>query len=331
VVFSFFNEEDIIPELLVRMRGVLQKEMQNGNLGDYELVFVNDASTDSSREILTAESESRGDIRLVNMSRNFGVSACVLAGMEHAAGDLIVYMDADLQDPPEVIPRMLESWRSEPNVEVVHTVRTSRLGETAFKLALTKLGYWILQQVSTVDLQIEAGDFKMLSRRALNHLIALREKNPYLRGLVCWIGFRQTSVRYEREARFSGETKFPVLSPKVIRNFLSSALISFSDIPLQFSSLFGVLVSFASFIYALALAVYTVLGRNIAPFYWVAAVLMFLGGLQLLTIGMLGLYVGSIYVESKRRPNYIVESLVGFNSARPVVQAPPMIQESGRT
>lgn len=316
VVFSFYNEADVIPELVDRLRKVFDPLLSEGHVAGYELIFVNDASTDNSRKLLEQLGRERGDIRLLNMSRNFGVSPCVLAGMERAAGDAVVYMDADLQDPPETIPSLLAAYK-EGN-DVVHTVRRSRTGETKIKLLITRIGYAILKYVSTVPIQINAGDFKLLSRRAVNHLIQLREKRPFMRGLVSWIGFRQTTIYYHREARFAGRTKFQIISPKVITNFFSSALIAFSDLPLQFSSWCGALISVSSVFYSFWLIFELLRGQSIPAWAWPIAIFAFLSGVQLFSIGLLGLYIASIHVESKRRPNYIVESTYGFaNSPEP--------------
>jgi len=312
IILSFFNEAEVIPELLQRLRDVLRGELKKGCISEYELIFINDASTDVSRAMLTNESELHGDIRLINMSRNFGVSPCVFAGLDHCESDLAIFMDADLQDPPEVIPQMLEAWRSDSEVEVVHTVRYAREGETAVKMIVTRIGYRILRQFASIDLQIEAGDFKLVGSRALAQLKGLKEKRPFTRGLVSWIGFKQVSITYKREARFAGETKFPIFSLGVIRNFLSSALISFSDMPLQLSSLVGVAVSFLALLYALLIVVQKIFGFLVEPWSYVLLAVMFFSGIQLLSIGMIGLYLSAIHLESKRRPNYIVDTLVGF-------------------
>jgi glycosyltransferase involved in cell wall biosynthesis len=312
VVLSFYNEEDVLPELIRRLRKVLDAECAGQTIRDYELIFVNDASTDRSEEILKEAAQGRQDLKILTMSRNFGISPCVLAGMEYASGDLIVYMDADLQDPPEVIPTLIQTWK-EQQVDVVHTVRLSRAGESRMKLWITQVGYFILQHVSTVHLPFEAGDFKLLSRRAVNHLIQFKEKKPFMRGLVCWIGFPQATVRYRREARFSGKTKFPVYSRKVIRNFLDSALISFSDVPLQFSLFAGFLISLGAFLYLLYMLIATLRGQPLPTWSPLMVVVLLLGGTQLLTIGVLGLYINSIFLETKGRPNYIIDRTFGFD------------------
>jgi dolichol-phosphate mannosyltransferase len=312
VVLSFRNEEACIPELIARLRAVFAAERKAGHVGSHELIFVNDASTDSSEMILRAHAVGNDDIRIINMSRNFGVSPCVLAGMEFSTGDLVVYLDADLQDPPELIPELLRAWRSEPGVGVVHTVRSDREGETWIKLALTRAAYRILHMSSTIKLPVEAGDFKLLSREVVDHLVAMKEKRPFMRGLVCWVGFKQKSVTYSREARFSGATKFPVYSPKVIGNFLDSALISFSDAPLRLATVAGLLTSAMALLYILWVLVEKFRGHNLPGWSATMVAVLFLGGTQLLCTGLQGLYISSIFQESKRRPNYIIKDTFGF-------------------
>jgi dolichol-phosphate mannosyltransferase len=312
VLFSFRNEEDNIPELLRRSRAVLQREVEQGALSGYEMVFVNDASTDRSLQLLQEAAVGHDDIRVLTMSRNFGVSPCVLAGMEYSTGDAVIYLDADLQDPPELIPDLVRAWKENPGVDVVHTVRRSRAGESRIKLSITALGYRILRMASSVDIQINAGDFKLLSRRAAQELVRLREKKPFLRGMVSWIGFRQTHIEYDREARFAGKTKFPVLGIKVIGNFLESALISFSGIPLQLSTLLGFLMSLSAFALFVHVLVERLRGHNIPGWTAIMTAILFLGGMQMLMLGVVGLYLNSIYLEIKFRPNYIIESTFGF-------------------
>ena len=314
IIFSFRNEEDVLPELIRRTRAVLKQEQLNKNLSGYELIFVNDASMDNSLNILLGHAKEHGDIRIINMSRRFGVSPCVIAGMHYSSGDAVIYMDADLQDPPEIIPKLLEVWLNDSNIDVIHTVRQSRQGESAIKLFITRIGYFILNKLSSVDLPIEAGDFKLLSRRAVNHLLQLREYNPFMRGLVCWIGFKQGYVHYHREARHAGKTKFHVFSRDVINNFLGSALISFSSVPLKIAShlgLLAILVDFAVMGHAFSEKIQ---GRAIPGWTALMIVVLFLGGVQLFCAGIMGLYIHSIHEQSKNRPNYIVERTYGFPS-----------------
>lgn len=312
VVLSFRNEADVLDELVRRLRDVLGGDVVAGHLRAWELIFVNDASADGSEAILLKAAVGHDDIRILTMSRPFGVSPCVMAGFEHARGDLVVYMDADLQDPPELIPTMLEAWRTGGEIDVVHTVRIARDGETRLKLLITKIGYRILRTVSTVDLLIEAGDFKLLSRRAVDHLVAFREKKPFLRGLVAWIGLPYAVVTYRRAPRFAGRTKFRVFGLDVVRNFLESALISFSDVPLQLVSALGVLVSLGAFAFVASLGVAMLRGHVAPPWWWAIAFSLFVGGLQLLAVGTLGLYLNAVFLESKGRPPYIVHRAFGF-------------------
>lgn len=312
VILSFRNEEDVLPELIRRLRKTLTDEKTKKIIDDYELVFVNDVSTDRSLEILLSEIQNNKDVKVINMSRNFGVSPCVLAGMQYAKGDMLVYMDADLQDPPEVIPEMLRAYK-EQGVDVVNTQRISREGESKIKLMITKLGYLILKKVSMIDIKPDIGDFKLLSRRAVDYLIQLKENRPFMRGLINWIGFKQTTIQYKREKRFAGDTKFPIFSRKVIGNFFNSALISFSDMPLRLISFMGFLASMCAFVYSIYIIINKFLGHNIPGWSAIMVAILFLGGLNLLAMGILGLYINSIFIETKKRPNFIVESTFGFD------------------
>ena len=314
IVFSFRNEEENIQELVRRTRSVCADQQAARTITSYELIFVNDASTDRSREILMELAAGHGDIRIINMSRNFGVFPCTFAGFQYASGDAVIYMDSDLQDPPEVIPRLVEKWREETDVDVVHTVRTKRAGESRLKLVTTRIGYWLLKRISNFELPIEAGDFKLLSKRAVKHLIKFKEKMPYTKGLVCWVGFKQTSIAYNRDPRFAGKTKFRTLGLGAITNFSNSALISFSSIPLQLASLlgfFGCIISIPVITYVF---IEKLAGQSIPGWAAIMVAVLLLGSLQLLAIGILGLYIHSIYLEVKGRPNYIIESMHGFEN-----------------
>jgi glycosyltransferase involved in cell wall biosynthesis len=315
VVFSFRNEESNIPELLRRTRSVAQREAQRGTLSGYELIFVNDASTDGSLELLRRAADEEGDVRVVNMSRTFGHDPCLLAGMEVACGDLVVCLDADLQDPPEVIPELLRAWKENPGVEIVNTVRRSRAGESRTKLWITALGYRILRAISSIDLPIESGDFKLLTRRAVNEVVRLQEKQPFFRGMTHWIGLRQLDVPYDREARFAGRAS-PVMSRRVIRYFLESALIAFSGVPLQISTALGLLTSVAGFLVLLSSVAMAWSGSGGAGWIGLLAGALIIGGFQMLMLGVIGLYLYSMYVELKGRPNYIVEGTLGFEAHR---------------
>jgi len=307
VVVSFFNEEETLPALIERLRKVLNQERDKGMLSGYELIFVNDSSTDCSEDILITAARGHQDIKIITMSRNFGVSQCVLAGMEYSSGELVVYMDADLQDPPEVIPEMLKAWREGKDIDVVNTVRASRKGEPLLKLLLAKIGYRILRYATNINFLVEAGDFKLLSRRAVKELIRLKEKQPFLRGLIYWIGFNQISVYYHRQPRYGGKSKFPLTDYRIIRNFLY-ALISFSDMPLHFAVIAGALTT----VFAFFLLIFLVFQRSVLNCTVVLAAVAVLGGIQLLALGIVGLYVNAVLLERKNRPSYIVARTFGF-------------------
>lgn len=251
------------------------------------------------------------------MSRNFGVFPCTFAGLKFSKGDLVVYMDADLQDPPEIIPELLEKWNSEQDIDVVHTVRTDREGESRFKLGITKLGYLLLNKISNIELPVEAGDFKLLTRRVVDNMLKFKEKLPYTKGLVCWVGFKQEKVYYKREARYAGDTKFPTLGFGAIKNYANSALISFSAAPLQLASLLGIFGCVVSALMIFHVFYEKLSGQSIPGWTAIMTAVLFVGSIQLLTIGILGIYVHSIFLEVKGRPTYIVESLHGFDQQVP--------------
>lgn len=311
VVLSFYNERAIIPELLMRLRAVLRAQRQDGLIRSYELIFVNDASTDGSADLLRGEIASADDVVLVNMSRNFGVSECVYAGFRHARGDAVIYMDADLQDPPELIPTLLQHWRDDPEAEVVYTTRRRREGESAFKLLLTRIGYRFVNKISDIDLPVDSGDFKLLSRRVVDQLLAMEEKLPYIRGLVSWVGFKQVQVFYDRAPRFDGRrgTKFPVLSRRVIYGYLDRALISFSDAPLKASLILGFLFASLAGLYLIVVLFQKLMGWYEPGWPAIMATMLLLGGIQLVVLGFVGLYINVIFLEVKKRPPYIVASV----------------------
>ena len=311
VVLSFYNEENVLPELLKRLRTVFLQMIAEQTIGSYELIFVNDQSKDNSEAILRAEL-SKGDIVLVNMTRNFGVSECVMAGMSQATGDAVIYMDADLQDPPEVIPKMVAAWQAEPDVGVVYTTRTRRDGEHPVKMFITKFGYRLINSISEIELPVDSGDFKLLSRRVVDHLLELKEDKPYIRGLVSWIGYKQVQVHYEREARFDGRhnTKMPVLSKRVLYYWLDRALISFSDAPLKLMLLVGFLISIVSLGYISVVLVQKIMGWYVPGWPAIMSAVLLLGGIQIIMLGFIGLYIGAIFRETKNRPRYLIKEVL---------------------
>ncbi|MCX5740287.1 MAG: glycosyltransferase family 2 protein [Proteobacteria bacterium] len=306
VVLSFRNEADVIPELISR----LAKSLEGAGI-DYELIFVNDASTDGSLALLEALRARDPRVKILNMSRRFGVAPCVMAGMQFARGDAVVYMDTDLQDPPELIPTLVTRWRE--GADVVYTVRTSRQGESVWKMRVTRAAYRAIQLASDIELPIEAGDFKLLSRRVVDHLIALGEQDLYVRGLVTWMGFRQVAVPYERQPRGAGEAHFPLLrSWGPISSFVAG-VTSFSHAPLIAFLLLG-LAGVALSMLALALLLLAgVVGAAASSIAWLVAFGLLLWSTLALGIGVIGLYLARIHREVLGRPRYIVESAIGFD------------------
>lgn len=291
VVLSFRNEAENIPTLVARLAATFAEQPV-----DYELIFVNDASTDRSLDLLIGERARNPRVKVLNMSRRFGVAEGVLAGMEAARGDAVVYMDADLQDPPELIPEMIARWRG--GSDVVHTIRTRRHGENALKMLATGMAYRIIQFGSSIELPVDAGDFKLLSRRVVDHLLKLREADPYLRGLVVWLGYPQVFVPYEREARHAGRTHFPFFSRNPWKTF-ALGLTTFSFMPIYAC----LALAAAGLVLAAVLALTSGL---------MAGLLVFLWALLMGAVAVVGVYVIRIYKDVRGRPAFIVASRVGF-------------------
>jgi polyisoprenyl-phosphate glycosyltransferase len=306
VVLSFRNEAEVIPELIDR----LAKAIDGAGL-DYELVFVNDASTDGSLALLEERHRRDPRIKVLNMSRRFGVAPCVMAGFAHARGDAVVYMDTDLQDPPELIPTLVARWRE--GADVVYTVRTDRQGESRVKLALTRAAYQAIQRVSSIALPVEAGDFKLLSRRVVDELLRLGEQDLYMRGLVTWVGFRQVAVPYERQPRGAGVTHFPLLGSMGPITTFVAGFTSFSHAPLVLFLLLGLFFGAAAALVLAGMLVAWLVGAGPSS----GAVLVAIGGLCWATllcgIGVLGLYLARIHREALGRPRWVVATKIGFD------------------
>lgn len=300
VIVPVFNEEAVIPELHRRTTAVL------ADLGlEYELILVNDGSRDRSLELLCELATRDPRVVVVNLSRNFGHQLAITAGVDHARGDAVIVMDADMQDPPEVIPAMIARWRE--GYDVVYGRRTRREGEGIFKRATASLFYRFIRRLTAVDLPADTGDFRLMSRRSADAMRAMRERNRFLRGMVVWAGFRQVAVPYERHPRFAGETKYPLR--KMIA-FATDAVVSFSSTPLRLATGLGFAISCASFAYA-AYSVYIKVfsGRSLPGWASLMVGVVFLGGVQLLCLGIMGEYIGRVYDEVKGRPLYLVESV----------------------
>ena len=272
---------------------------------DYEIVFVDDGSRDDSYEQLAELARKNPHVRVLKFSRNFGHQIAITAGLDHARGDCVVVIDSDLQDPPEVIPRMIEQWRL--GFDVVYGVRAEREGEGAMKLLTASAFYRLLNRLTSLQIPADVGDFRLMSRRAVEELKQLREKDRFVRGLVSWIGFSQTGVSYHRDKRYAGETKYPYR--KMIK-FAFDGITSFSTVPLKLATWSGYGASMLAFLYLASVFVQWLLGVTVEGWATIMVALLFLGGVQLICLGILGEYLGRIFNEVKRRPMYVVEEVL---------------------
>jgi len=316
VVVPCFNEEEVITETLRRLRAFC-----DGVQGmDVELIFVDDGSRDRTRELLRGFAAEDSRIQVVGFARNFGHQIAVTAGIDAARGDAVVLIDADLQDPPEVVHEMIAKWHE--GYDVVYGTRTERTGESAFKLATARGFYRLLNRLSDVPIPLDTGDFRLMSRAVVDTLKAMPERDRFVRGMVSWVGFKQTALPYRRAQRFAGTSKYPLR--KMLR-FATDGILSFSIKPLQMSITLGLLaaaLSMSGIAYALFLRVFT----NIWVEGWTALMIavLFIGGVQLICVGILGEYVGRIYNEVKRRPLYVVQEHLGQHLAPRVERRTPI-------
>ena len=306
VIIPCFNEEKVLQNTYQRLQAVFAHAKDDEK--NYELIFVDDGSVDASPALLKQLAEKDSRVTVIRFSRNFGHQPAVSAGMQHCRGELAVIIDADLQDPPEVIPDMLEELRAE-NANVVYGVRKRRKGETWFKLVTAKMFYVLLNKLSDVPIPLNTGDFRVLDRKVINAFNALPENTKYIRGLISWMGFKQIPFYYERDARLAGSTKYSLT--KMIR-FASTGIFYFSKKPLQIATAVG----FLSVAVGLLLSAWLLYNKFINQQYlvsgWASIVLLviYFGGVQLLTIGILGQYIGNLFDEVKRRPEFIVDEIV---------------------
>lgn len=302
IVFSFRNEEQNLSELVHRVDAAMRSVPDAG----YEMIFVNDDSNDRSLEILQ-ELRTRFPVVIINMTRRFGVTPCVLAGFSHARGDAVIYMDADLQDPPELIPQMVERFRA--GADVVHTTRTHRDGESAAKMWLTKQAYRTINVFSEIPLPENTGDFKLLSRKVVEEILRLSEYDPYMRGLSVWVGYRQEFVYYRRQPRFRGSTHMPLFGKGPVKEFIRG-LTAFSAAPLYISLVVGLLTSLLSaalIVYAVVIKLAGIAAEG-APSILIAVA--FFSGIILITNGLMGIYIARIYYEVKQRPRYLIREVI---------------------
>jgi dolichol-phosphate mannosyltransferase len=276
----------------------------------WELIVVDDGSKDGTPAILAEIAAADPRIKTITLSRNFGHQTAITAGLDHARGDAVVMIDADLQDPPELIPAMIAHWRA--GSDVVYTTRTYRAGESKFKLTTARWFYSIMGKVSDVPLAANAGDFRLLDRRALDALLTMRERNRYLRGMTSWVGFTQTALPYTREARHAGETKYPI---RKMVHFALDAIASFSNVPLQLATVAGFACACLAFLAIPVAIAFRFFGQFLPGITSTVVAVLLLGGIQLIAIGLIGEYVGRIYDEVKRRPLYIVRDRANVGTA----------------
>lgn len=303
IVVPCFNEEACLPELHERLTAAARRAAKD----DYELVLVNDGSRDGSWPIMQRMAADDDHVVAVNLSRNHGHQLALTAGLDLCSGDTILIIDADLQDPPELLPEMLKAMRAEA-ADVVYGVRRSRSGETAFKRATAHGFYRILSRATEVNIPLDAGDFRLMSRRALDALLAMPEQARFIRGMVAWIGFRQLPFPYDRQERFAGATKYPLA--KMVR-FALDALTGFSSAPLKLASHAGLALSVGSLLLILYIAYAWLAGQSIQGWTSLMLVVVVLGAVQMFVLALMGEYIGRLYNEAKRRPLYIVQEVTG--------------------
>jgi dolichol-phosphate mannosyltransferase len=308
VVIPCFNEEACLTELHRRVSTAARLAVG----GDYEIVLVNDGSRDRSWEMMRMLAEQDRHLVAVNLSRNHGHQLALTAGLDLCSGARILIIDADLQDPPELIPSMMERM-DEEGADVVYAVRRQRAGETAFKKATASLFYRALSRITDTDIPVDAGDFRLMSRRALDALLSLPEQARFIRGMVAWVGFRQVPFLYDRAHRHAGETKYPLR--KMIA-FALDAVTGFSTAPLKIASHIGLWLVAASVLLLLYIAVGFVTGSTIPGWTSLMLVVVVLGAVQMFVLGMIGEYLGRLFIESKRRPLYIVADIAGHAGGR---------------
>lgn len=316
IVIPFFNEEEVIQETAKRLIALCQGL---GNL-KFELIFVNDGSTDNSFELLKNISSEHHEIKVINLARNFGHQIAVTAGIDASKGDAVVLIDADLQDPPEIILAMLEKWRQ--GFDVVYGTRSERRGESAFKVATAKGFYRLLNHLSDTPIPLDTGDFRLMSRKVVTILKSMPERDRFIRGMVSWVGLKQTGLPYVRHQRFAGKSKYPL---KKMLLFAMDGVISFSTKPLKVAISMGMVcavIAILGIFYALILRIFT----DIWVEGWTALMIaiLFIGGVQLITVGILGEYIGRIYNEIQGRPLYVVDEYIGFDEGGPDLTRSPI-------
>jgi polyisoprenyl-phosphate glycosyltransferase len=305
IVAPVFNEQELLPEFYRRAVAAMEQ------LGEpFELVLINDGSRDRTLQIMRELNEADPRVKVINFSRNFGHQLAITAGIDYARGDAVVVIDSDLQDPPEVILSLIAEWKK--GTQVVFAVRTEREGETAFKKATATIFYRMIRKITNVDIPVDTGDFRLMDRRVVDALKQMREQKRFMRGLSVWVGFKQAGVGYKRDARKAGETKYPL---RKMLKFAMDGITAFSYLPLQMATYTGFVIAVLGVIGIIAVILLRLLGTELAGQATTLVAVLFMGGVQLVCLGIIGEYLGRIYDEVKRRPLYIVAEELGFDES----------------
>jgi glycosyltransferase involved in cell wall biosynthesis len=305
IVVPIFNEIDVIDIFYHRLKKVLDSLKSL----TYEMVFIDDGSNDGSYQKLVDLASIDRNVKIVKFTRNFGHQIAITAGTDIAKGDAVVVIDADLQDPPEVIKDFVIKWQE--GYDVVYGIREKRPGETGMKLITATLFYRILKRLTKIDIPVDVGDFRLMSKRAVTQFRKLREHDRFVRGLVSWVGYKQIGVPYSREKRHAGETKYPYT--KMLK-FAIDGLTSFSSVPLRLATYVGYITSFFAILYACSVFIQKALGITVQGWATIMVGMLFLGGVQLICLGIIGEYIARIFAETKQRPMYLVEEIVSYES-----------------
>lgn len=311
VIVPFYNEQEVLPEFHRRLTATLDALPEQ-----CEIVYIDDGSTDKSCNIVESFSSTSSHIYCIKLSRNFGKEAAMSAGLNHCKGLAVIIIDADLQDPPELIPDMLNKWRE--GYDVVNMQRNERLGESWFKRFSAACFYKLLNSAAKLDVPENVGDFRLLSHEVIDHINQLPERNRYMKGIFSWPGFKQATLTFQRDARFCGETKWNYLK---LLGLAMDGITSFSIRPLRIATVIGALTALSAFVYGAFVVVKTlILGDPVAGYPSIVTIQLGLGGIQLLCLGLMGEYIGRIFIETKQRPLYLVQSVYEKSAHSFVVQ-----------
>lgn len=305
IVVPVYNEQEVIDVFYHRLKNVLDSLQPY----THEIIFVDDGSKDGSYQKLVDLANMDKNVKIVKFTRNFGHQIAITAGADFAQGDAVVVIDADLQDPPEVIKDFVVKWQE--GYDVVYGVRKGRPGETGMKLITANIFYRILKRLTKIDIPVDVGDFRLMSKRAVEQFKKLREQDRFVRGLVSWVGYEQIGVPYSREKRYAGKTKYPYAR---MFKFAIDGLTSFSSVPLRLATYLGYITSLLAFLYACSVFVQKALGITVQGWATIMVGMLFIGGVQLICLGIIGEYISRIFTETKQRPMYLVEEIFNFES-----------------